>query len=412
MQILFERCAGLDVHKQSVVACALLTPPDRPPQVETRSFGTTSADILRLSDWLTAHEVTHVAMESTGVYWKPIFNLLEGTFTVWLLNAQHVKNVPGRKTDVKDAHWLADLLRHGLVQPSFIPPQDQRDLRDLTRERTNFVRQRASVINRLQKVLESANLKLGDVAADVAGVSGRAILAAIVAGEDDAAALAELARGKLRSKRAALEQALTGRVRAHHRFLLSEFLCQLDSLEETIAHFDEQIQTACAADEEVVALVDEIPGFGRELAEVLVAELGTNMAQFPSERQAAAWAGVAPGNNESAGKRRSGRTRKGNPWLRTALVQAARAAVRKKGSYFAAQYRRIAARRGAGRAMMAVAHSLLVIAYHVIKRREPYRELGADYFTRLKPEARAKGLARQLEKLGYQVTLTPRAAAA
>ena len=283
-----------------------------------------TTDILRLSDWLAEHEVTHVAMESTGVYWKPLFNLLEGTFTVWILNAQHVKNVPGRKTDVKDAHWLADLLRHGLVQPSFVPPQEQRDLRDLTRERTNFVRQRATVVNRLQKVLEGANLKLGDVASNVAGASGRAILAAIVAGEGDAAVLAELARGKLRQKRAALEQALQGRVRAHQRFLLSEFLCQLESLDETLAHFDAQIQAACAVDEAVLDLVDGIPGFGRELAEVLVAELGTHMEQFPTVGQAAAWAGVAPGNNESAGKQRSGRTRKGNPWLRVALVQAAR----------------------------------------------------------------------------------------
>ena len=407
MQVLFDACAGLDVHKKTVVACALVSQPAGPPQATTRTFGTTTAELLALSDWLTTLAVTHVAMESTGVYWKPVFNLLEGSVTVWVLNAQHVKNVPGRKTDVGDAHWLADLLRHGLVQPSFIPPQPQRDLRELTRERTNFVRTRATLVNRLQKVLESANIKLGDVATDIVGRSGRAMLAAIVAGETDGAVLAELAQGRLRSKRAALTEALTGRVRAHHCFLLRELLCQLDSLEETLAAFETQIQAACTADAEVIALVDGIPGFGRELAEVVVAELGTNMEQFPTPAQAAAWAGVAPGNNESAGKRRSGKTRKGNVWLKVALVQAARSAVHSKETYLAAQYRRIARRRGDKRAILAVAHKLLIIVYHVIKRREPYHELGADYFERRKPDVRAKSLVRQIERLGFQVTLLP-----
>ncbi len=428
MNVMFERCAGLDVHKQSVVACRLLPTVDgsgrgdiereapgrsgRQPQPhlhsETRSFGTTISELLRLSDWLSEGGVTHVALESTGVYWKPIFNLLEGNFTVWVLNAQHVKNLPGRKTDVKDAEWLAELLRYGLVQPSFIPAQAQRDLRDLTRERTNFVRQRATLVNRVQKVLEGANLKLGDVASNVMGLSGRAILQSIIEGETDPKVLASLAQGRLRSKRAELEGALRGRVRPHHRFLLTELLCQVDSLDETIDHFDEEIRVAIGdeGNEEVVKLLDTIPGVGRGLAEMLVAEIGTDMSRFPTAGHLAAWAGVAPGNNESAGKKRWGRTRNGDPWLKVGLVQAARGAIRTKGTYLAAQYRRLVARRGDKRAVMAVAHSILVIVYHIILRREPYRELGGDYFERRKPEATARRLARQIERLGFQVAVT------
>jgi transposase len=417
MNVMFERCAGLDVHKQNVVACRMLTSSGAASHGETRSFGTTITELLRLSDWLSeggVGGVTHVALESTGVYWKPVFNLLEGNFTVWVLNAQHVKNLPGRKTDVKDAEWLADLLRHGLVQPSFIPPQSQRDLRDLTRERTNFVRGRATLVNRVQKVLEGANLKLGDVATNVMGVSGRAILEAIIAGESDVKVLAGLAVGRLRSKRAELEGALRGRVRPHHRFLLTELLCQIDSLDETIEHFDQEIGAACAGDgnEEVIGLLDTIPGVGRELAEMLVAEVGTDMTRFPTAGHLAAWAGVAPGNNESAGKRRSSKTRKGDVWLRVGLVQAARAAIRTRGTYLAAQYRRLVTRRGDKRALVAVAHSILVIAYHVILRKEPYRELGGDYFERRNPQGTARRLARQIERLGFQVTLAQVAAVA
>jgi transposase len=330
MNILFERCAGLDVHKRRRSACGLVGGSAGPLQSDTCSFGTTTAELLRLSDWLSEGGVTHVGMESTGVYWRPVFNLLESSFTVWVLNAQHVKNVPGRKTDVKDAQWLADLLRHGLVQPSFIPPQAQRDLRELTRERTNFVRQRATLGNRVQKVLAGANIKLGDVASNVLVMSGRAMLDALVAGETDPATLAELAQGKLRRKRAALEQALRGRVRAHHRFLLAELLGQIDSLDETIGHFDTQIRLACTADQAVLDLLDTIPGVARETAEMRVAEIGIDMSRFPSAGPRAAGAGVAPGNDESAGKRRSGKTRPGAPGLRSGLVAAARGAVRSK----------------------------------------------------------------------------------
>jgi len=411
MNVLFPRCAGLDVHKKTVVACRLLTASTGAVQQETLTFGTTSAPVRQLRDWLQAAAITHVALESTGVYWRPIFNLLDGHFTVWVLNAQHVKQVPGRKTDVKDAQWLADLLRHGLVRPSFIPPQAQRDLRDLTRERTNFIRQRATLVNRVQKVLEGANLKLGDVATNVLGVSARAMLDAIVAGETDAATLADLAQGKLRCKRAALEAALSGQVRAHQRFVLAELLCQIDSLDETISHFTTQIHLTCGADEEVLQLLDTIPGVARETAELLLAEIGTDMSRFPSAGHLAAWAGLAPGQDESAGKRRSGKTRRGDPWLRSGLVAAARGAVRTKDCALTAQYRRIAARRGDKRAIIAVAHSILVIAYHVLTRREPYHEEGADYLQQRNPDAQAQRLRAQIEKLGYTVTLAPRAAA-
>jgi transposase len=419
MEVLFERCAGIDIHKRTAVVC-LVTPGERgQPQRQTRTFGTTTPELLALSDWLSAEGCTHVGIESTGEYWKPVFNLLEGSFEVWLLNARHVKAVPGRKTDVGDAQWLAELLRHGLVRPSFIPPRHQRELRDLTRHRTNFVRERVTLVNRVQKVLEGANIKLAAVATNIMGVSGRAMLAAILAGEEDGEALARLAKGRLRHKRDELERALTGRVRPHHRFLLAELLAQIDGLEETIARFDEQIARACAAndEEEVVALLDTIPGVGRETAERLVAELGADMTRFPSAHHLAAWAGLAPGNNQSGGRQRSGRTRRGNTWLRTALIQAAHAAARTKGTYLAAQYQRLAARRGAKRAIVAVAHSLLVIAYHLIARREPYRELGADYFDRQRPAAAARRLVQRLRKLGFAVTFeaqdrgTPSAAA-
>lgn len=408
MEIRFPRCAGIDVHKRTVVACRIVLTDDGEWLRETRTYGTTSADLLRLSDWLAAGDCTHVGLESTGEFWKPVFNLLEGSFEVWLLNAQRVRAIPGRKTDVRDAEWIAELLRHGLVQPSFIPPREQRELRELTRQRTNFVRGRATLVNRVQKVLESTNLKITSVISNIAGTSGRAILAALLAGEADAAVLADLAKGKLRKKRAQLQQALGGRLEPHHRFLLTELLAQIDGLDETIARFDAEIGRRCAADEReaVVELLDTIPGIGRAMAELLVAEIGIDMAKFPTPAHLAAWAGVAPGSNESAGRQRSGRTRKGNTWLKTALVQAAHGAARTKGTALAAKYRRVAARRGARRAIMAVAHRLLLIAYHVIARREPYRELGADYLERRRSAGTVDRLVQQLRELGVEVTVT------
>jgi len=407
MEVLFPRCAGIDVHKRTVVACRIVLTDDGEWLRETRTYGTTTEDLLRLSDWLAAGDCTHVGLESTGEFWKPVFNILEGSFTVWLLNAQRVRAIPGRKTDVRDAEWIAELLRHGLVEPSFIPPRHQRELRELTRQRTNFVRGRATLVNRVQKVLEGTNLKLTAVVSNIVGVSGRAILAALLDGEEDVTLLADLAKGKLRKKRDELERALSGRLQPHHRFLLTELLAQIDGLDETIARFDAEIARLCTVNEEaaVVALLDTIPGIGRAMGELLVAEIGTDMTKFPTAAHLAAWAGVAPGNNESAGRQRSGRTRKGNAWLKTALVQAAHGAARMKGTALAAKYQRVRARRGAKRAIMAVAHRLLVIAYHVIARREPYHELGADYLERRQPVAIVDRLVQRLRQLGVDVTV-------
>ena len=408
MDLLFPRCAGIDIHKRTVVACRVGPADDGGWRRETRTYGTTSDELLRLSDWLADGGCTHVGLESTGVFWQPVFNILEGSFEVWLLNAQHVQAVPGRKTDVRDAEWIAELLRHGLVRPSFIPPREQRELRELTRQRTTFVRARATLVNRVQKVLEGTNLKLSAVVSNVVGASGRAILAALLNGVEDAAVLADLAKGKLRKKRDLLARALHGRLEPHHRFLLTELLAQIDGLDETVARFDEEIARRCAADdrEELVALLDTIPGIAPAMAELLVAEVGVDMSRFPTPGHLAAWAGVAPGNNESAGRQRSGRTRKGNTWLKTALVQAAHGAARTKGTALAAKYKRVAARRGAKRAIMAVAHRLLVIAYHVIARREPYRELGADYLERHGAPATVDRLVHRLRQLGVEVTVT------
>jgi len=406
MEVVYPRCAGLDVHKKTVVACAITPDPKGGWRKEIQTFTTMTADLLKLSDWLLTKECTQVAMESTGEYWKPVFNILEANFEVMLVNAQHIKAVPGRKTDVKDAQWIAELLQHGLLRPSFIPPLAQRDLRDLTRHRTNFIRERVNLVNRIQKALEGANIKLASVASDVMGTSGRAMLDAIVAGQTNPVLMAELARGRLRNKRDQLVQALEGRVRPHQRFILAELLCQLDSLDETITRFNEEVQRYCDPFESIVELLDTIPGVGRQTAEMIVSEIGVDMSRFPTAAHLAAWAGLAPGNYESAGKRLSGKTRKGNHTLRSGLMQSAHVASRSR-TYLAAQYRRIAARRGKKRATMAVAHSILVIAYHLIQRQEPYRELGANYFDQQHPEFTTNRLVKRLEKLGYQVSLQP-----
>jgi transposase len=406
--VIYERCAGLDVHKKTVVACVLVAGTPK----EIRTFGTMTSDLLALSDWLSGHGCTHVAMESTGEYWKPVFNLLEGDFEVLLVNPQHVKAVPGRKTDVKDAEWLAELLRHGLLRASFIPPVAQRELRDLTRYRRTFIRERATLANRLQKVLEGANIKLASVATDVLGVSGRAMIKSLINGGLDPEGMARLAKGRLRDKRETLTRALEGRVRPHHRFVMAELLGQIEGLDAAINRFDEQIKEMCRPFEEAVALLDTIPGVGRQSAEMIVAEIGVDMSRFPSASHLASWAGVAPGNHESAGKRYSGRTRRGNRTLGTVLTQVAHAAARTKGTYLSSQYRRLAARRGSKKAIMAVAHSILVMSYHMILHKKPYREAGADYFDRLKPQVIAKRLVRRLQALGYSIELPVQAAAA
>jgi len=429
MEITHTHCAGLDVHKRTVVACCLTPGPPGELCSETRTFGTMTADLLALADWLTGRAVTHVAMESTGEFWKPVYNLLEGAFTVLVVNAQHIRNVPGRKTDVKDAQWIADLLRHGLVRGSFIPPLPQRDLRDLTRQRTNLVQERATVTRRLQKVLEWANLKLAAVVTDVTGVSARQMLAAIIAGEGDVSTLAELAKGRLRSKRAELERALAGRVRDHHRFLLAQHLAHLDFLEEELALFDAQIvahlQTAgptpAAAPspgaegtalpplgwEDAVALLDTIPGVGRGVAELIIAEIGTDMGRFPSSAHLASWAKLCPGNHESAGKRYSGATGHGNRWLRTGLVQAAHAAVKGRNSTLAATYRRLVVRRGVKKAIIAIAHRLVTAIYYILLHHEPYREPIPAVVDEQRKAVLVHRMQRRIEQLGFAVTLQP-----
>jgi transposase len=407
MDVVCERCAGIDVHKKSVAVCVLTPGPKGAPAKEVRSFGTMTADLLELLDWLLARGCTHVAMESTGVFWKPLYNLFEGALEVWVVNAQHIKNVPGRKTDVKDAEWIAELLRHGLLRPSFIPDRPQRELRELTRYRATLLQERAAEVNRLQQTLEGANIKLAGVATDILGKSGREMLEALVAGETNAAALAQLARGRLRDKLPQLERALVGQFGPHQRFLVAQQLAHIDGLDAIIARVGEEIAARVRPVEAAIAQVDTVTGIGRRTAEVLVAEVGTDLRRFPSAGHLCSWAGLCPGNRESAGKRLSGKTRKGSPWLRAALVEAARAAGRSKTTYLGAQYRRIAARRGARRAAVAVAHSILVIVYHILTRHEPYRDLGVTYFDERDRRAVERRLVKRLEALGYEVSVQP-----
>lgn len=374
MDMLHDCCAGLDVHKKTVVACVRRVGPDGAVSSQVRTFGTMTAQLLELSDWLESQGVHHVAMESTGVYWKPIFNLLEGNFAVILVNAQRLKNVPGRKTDVKDAEWIAQLLSYGLLSPSFIPPPEIRQLRDLTRQRTQLIRECATVANRIQKVFEDANIKLGDVASDVLGASGRAMIQAIIAGAEDPDHLAHLAKRRLRGKIPALKQALHGRITEHHRFLLRALMDQIESLEGLIARFDARIDQAMAPFAEAEERLRAIPGVGQQAAEVIVSELGVDMEQFPTAGHLASWAGLCPGNDESAGTRRSGKTTKGSQWLRTTLVQAAWAASHTKETIFSACYHRWAKRLGKKKALVAVAHKLLVVIYVLLKKHTDYRE--------------------------------------
>jgi transposase len=405
MDILYSCCAGLDLHKDSVVVCVRRLGKDGRCHKEVRTFGTVTRDLLSLSDWLADEGVTHAAMESTGVYWKPVFNILEGRFELLLVNAQHMKQVPGRKTDVKDCEWIAQLLQCGLLKASFIPPQPIRELRELTRQRTQLIGERSAVVNRIQKVLEDANIKLGSVASEVLGVSGRAMLEAMIAGEQDPVKLADLARKRLRAKIPELQLALRGRVTDHHRFLLRLFLEQVDHLENLMGQLSSRIEMVMASVKEAATRLDTIPGVDRHMAEILVAELGTDMSRFPTEGHLCSWAGMCPGNNESAGKRRTGKTTRGSRWLRTGLVQAAWAASHTKNTYLSAQYRRLAARRGKRRALVAVGHTILVIVYQLLKKGTNYEELGGDYFDRLGPERLTRNLVRRLEKLGHKVTL-------
>ncbi len=409
MKRVFPNCAGLDVHKRFIVACRLWVDQHGQAHQAIRKFGTMTADLEALAAWLAEVGCTDVVLESTGIYWRPILNILDGRFTLWVVNAKHVKHVPGRKTDVKDAEWLAQLLQQGLLRPSFLPPRAQRELRELVRHRQSLVDDRTRIANRVQKVLEDANLKLAAVVGDIQGVSAQAILHALLAGEQDPQVLADLARGKLRQKRAQLEQALVGRLQEYHRFLLTHLLSHLDFLDEEIGAVEAQLEALVARVPELAETVerlDTIPGVSWCVAVLIVAEVGLNLERFPTDRHLTAWAGLAPGNNETGGKQRPTTTRKGNRYLRRGLVQAAHGAARTRDSYFKALYHRIARRRGKQRAAVAVARSILQVAYHMMRRKETYRELGADYFDQLDRERTTKRLVRRLERLGYSVKLS------
>ena len=403
MEVLYPRCCGLDVHQKSVVTC-VITPEGK----ETRTYKTMTGDLLEMADWIVAKGVTHVAMESTGVYWRPVYNLLEALeLTLLVVNAQHIKAMPGRKTDVKDAEWIAELLRHGLLRGSLIPDRPQRELRELARYRRSLIRQRAQIVNRMQKVLEGANIKLSSVVSNIVGASGRAMLEAISQGIEDPQALASLARGSLRQKRPALEEALRGLIGHHQRLLLQSQLRHLEFMDEEIARMDEEIAKRMRPLEDALERLDSIPGMGRRTAEETMAEVGADISRFPTAAHLASWAKVCPGNNESAGKRKSTTTGHGNPWVRDSLVEAAWGAARTRGTYLAAQYHRLAARRGAKGAIMAVAHSILVIVYSLLRYGGEYQELGGNYFDQRNRLSTIRRAVRRIEDLGYQVELQP-----
>jgi transposase len=446
VEVVYQRCCGLDVHKKVIIACLIILAADGKRRKQIRTFGTTTQALLELLDWLKAAGCTHVGMEATGVYWKPIYNLLEGHFELVVANARHIKAVPGHKTDVHDAQWIASLLQHGLLKASFVPSSEQRELRELTRYRTTLVEERARIVNRLQKTLEDTNLKLGDVVSDITGKSAQAILRGLLAGETDPKVLADLARGRLKAKRAALEEALVGTIKPHHHFLLTEHLDHIHRLDQSIERVGAEIearmgpllppepeedsgkqpeaeqtaseqQTEPATKEplslaQAMVLLCSIPGISQRAAEGILAEIGVNMDRFQSAKHLASWAGMCPGNHESAGKRTSGRTTKGSPWLRKLLVQAALAAGRTKNTYLSAQYGRLAARRGKKRAAIAVGHTILVIIFHVLQDQKPYEELGGNFFDQRERQAVEKRLVQRLEKLGYDVSLQPAAHAA
>lgn len=405
MDVLIPRCCGLDVHQKTVVASVRILGPTGEVARETRTFGTTTRALEALAAWLRPLLITHIAMEATGVLWKPVWHILEPDWQLLLINPQHLKRVPGRKTDVLDAEWIAQLLQCGLLRGSYVPPAVIREWRDLTRTRTTLEDETTAIVNRLHKVLEDANIKLATVASDIMGVSGRAMLRAMIAGDTDPVRLADLAQRRLRLKRAALTEALHGRVTPHHRFLLERLLTQVEFVETEIRRFDQRIAELSAPFAPALTRLDAIPGINRRLAENLIAEVGHDMTPFPSVPELASWAAICPGKRETAGKSRPAWRRKGNRWLSRALVQAAWAARRKKNCYLAAQFQRIARRRGQQRAAVAVAHSILTATYFILRDGVEYRDLGPEHFHRLTPAKRVRDLVRQLEKLGHKVTL-------
>ena len=410
MDVVYPRCCGIDIHKKIAVACVIVSETKGPPRKQIRTFGTMTEDLLALADWLASEGVTHVAMESTGVYWKAPCNLLEGQSEVLLANAQHIKAVPGRQTDVKDAEWIADLLRHGLLKASFVPDRPQRELRELTRYRTALVRERAAEANRLQKTLEGANIKLGDVASSILGRSARQMLEGLVGGTADPATLAQFARGRMREKIPQLERALAGHFAAHQRFMVAQQLAHIDYLDEAIERVSREVAERLAPFEALLERLDVVPGVGRRTAEILLAEIGTDMGRFPTAGHLASWAGMCPGHHESAGKQYDGQTRKASPWLRDALIEAAAAAAKTKDTYLAAQYHRLVRRRGRNKAAVAVGHSILVIVWHLLQHDCPYVDLGSTYFDERDRTATERRLVHRLEQLGYSVHLDRSAA--
>lgn len=401
MEVVNPRCCGLDVHKKTVVACIIT-----PEKKEIRTFFTMTNDLLKLKEWLKECSVTVVAMESTGVFWKPIYNLLEDDFKMMVINAQHIKTVPGRKTDVKDAEWIADLLRHGLVRGSFIPDRAQRELKELVRYRRGLIQQRSDVVNRIQKVLEGANIKLSSVATDIVGVSGRTMLEAMVRGVEDPQTLMEMAKGRMRKKEADLQEALQGMVGPHQRMLLDSQLRHLTFLDEEIERLDNEVAERMRPFEVEINRLDGIHGIGRRAAEEILTEIGTDMSRFPTAAHLASWAKLCPGNNESAGKRKSGSTGHGNSWLRSILVQVSWAAAHTKGTYLSALYHRLAGRRGAKRAIIAVAHAILTIIYSMLRNHSLYKDLGAIYFDQVNRQSVVSRAVRRLESLGYVVSIS------
>jgi len=405
MRIVHDTCAGIDVHKRDVTVCLITRSAARQRMQEVRTFGTVTKDLVTMRGCLRDHDCQVVAIESTGVYWKPVFNLLEDDFEVLLVNPAHLKHVPGRKTDVKDSEWIAELLEHGLLRGSFIPPREIRDLREVTRYRRRLVQMRSSEVNRLQKVLEDTNLKLASVATDVMGVSGRAILNALLAGERDPQQLAELSKGRLRRKMPELVLALEGRFRSHHARLLVRILAHIDFLDESIAESEAEIEEMCRPFDHEIELLDTFTGVGKRAAQDVIAEVGVDMSRFPSHKHLCSWARICPGNNESAGKRKSGRTGKGNKWLKSILVECAHAAGRSNGTYLSAQYSRLARRKGKKRAAVAVAHSILEAIYFILRDKVPYHELGPDHFDQINRAHTIRYYTRRLERLGLQVHL-------
>jgi transposase len=404
MEVVHARCAGLDIHKRKILACVRVVT-GRSVDRQVKTFGTTTGDLVALSDWLSKYGVTHVAMESTGIFWRPIYAILEGSFALLVVNAGHMKAVPGRKTDVRDCEWIADLLAHGLVRGGFIPPAEIRNLRDLTRYRVSLVNERTREINRLHKLLETANIKLASVATNIMGASAQAMLKALLDGTTDPDVLADLAKGLLRKKLPELKKALEGRFTTHHRLLLATILSHIDFLDETIMAIGEEIGKLMAPFEKEAEMLDEILGVSRRVAETIISEIGVNMETFPTEKHLASWVALCPGNHESAGKHKSGKTRKGNAYLRRVLTEAANACGNSKTSYLGARYQRLAKRRGRKKAIVAIAHSILVIAYHILKYKKPYYDLGTDYFDKLNKQHLVKYHQKRLQSLGFKVTI-------